>query len=538
MATHKTHKALLFGPAARSKMLVGAKTASDFVGATLGPKGRTIVIEREVVPPDGMNAETIRYTHTTKDGVTVARALELTDKQENLGLELIREAATQTVRMAGDGTTTATVLAHAIYAGGLAALDEGANPIHIKSGIEKAVHLVIKNLEAATIPCTPSMKTQIATISANGDESIASFVLEAMDAAGPDGVISLDFSKTIDTYVEVSRGMKIDSGMVAENFITNPERGECVMTDVCVLLFQRSIKNITPLMPLFDWLAKNNKSLLLLSESFENELLQFLIVNKMNGALRSCCVRLPFHGDLAKEVLSDYAALLGGRAFTDETAVKLDSIVPEWLGRCARATITKSSCTVTDGAGSASDVDDRANLLRNTMKESGSDYQKEILSQRLARLVGGIAVIRVGAPTPTEMQEKKDRVEDAMFAVRAAVESGVVAGGGSALYHASRDVAGSVLNEDERKGANIVLEACKEPVKRIASNGGYDPAAVVSKMETDRCGFNALTGEHGNLVEQGIIDPFKVVKTALSNAASVAATMLTAEGTIVNVEDK
>ena len=274
MATHKTHKALLFGPAARSKMLVGAKTASDFVGATLGPKGRTIVIEREVVPPDGMNAETIRYTHTTKDGVTVARALELTDKQENLGLELIREAATQTVRMAGDGTTTATVLAHAIYAGGLAALDEGANPIHIKSGIEKAVHLVIKNLEAATIPCTPSMKTQIATISANGDESIASFVLEAMDAAGPDGVISLDFSKTIDTYVEVSRGMKIDSGMVAENFITNPERGECVMTDVCVLLFQRSIKNITPLMPLFEWLAKNNKSLLLLSESFETELLQ------------------------------------------------------------------------------------------------------------------------------------------------------------------------------------------------------------------------------------------------------------------------
>jgi chaperonin GroEL len=532
-----THKKLNYGSSARAKMLVGAEVASRFVGATLGPKGRTVCIENEVLPPSGMNAPPVRYIHTTKDGVTVARALSLVDKEENLGLELVREAATQTVRMAGDGTTTATILAHAIFAGGLKALDAGANPVHIKSGIEKAVHSILKNLDAMSMPCTPSMKTQIARISANGDDSVAGYVLEAMEAAGPDGVISLDYSRTIDTYVEVSRGMKIDSGMVAENFVTNPEKGECVLTDAVVLLFQRSIKSINPIIPLLDWVAKNNKSLLILSESFEVELLQMLISNKMNGMLRSCCVRLPFHGDLAKEVLSDYAALLGGRAFTDETSVKLDSIVPEQLGSSARVIVTKSSCTVTEGGGTAKDVEDRASLLRVAMKESVSDYRKEILSQRLARLVGGIAVIKVGAPTPTEMQEKKDRVEDAMYAVRAAVEHGVVSGGGAALYHASRDVVGSVDNEDERKGAGVVFEACKEPARRIAANGGYDPAVVLAGMESGRCGFDALTGEYGDLVGRGVIDPLKVVKTALSNAASVAATMLTAEGTIVNEED-
>lgn len=524
------------GADCRDAMLLGVNQLADAVTVTLGPKGRNIGIEREFAQ-QGPNGQmmTGRTIHVTKDGVTVARAIELEDRIQNLGACLVREAAQQTVREAGDGTTTSVLLAQRIYAAGLEAVKAGAQPIFVKKGIDRAVEAVCTEIDNMSVPAEGEMLTHVATISANGDAKIAGFVVEANEKAGPDGLISMDKSKTIDTYVEFSAGMRFDSGMVVENFVNNPEKGICVLENPLVLLHERRIVSITSLAPLLDQIARANRCLLIISEDFEGEALQMLVVNKMNGALKSCAVRAPYYGERRKSQLQDIALVIGGTAFTEDLGTKLDTIKIDQLGTVDRAVITKGTTTLIGGKGNKEGIEIRVNQLRHLISKTDNDYEKQVLKERLAKLTGGVAVIRIGASTEAAQKELADRVDDAVQAVKAAQEGGIVPGGGTALLVIS-DVIKRFFGRvpgDEGKGIDVVVKALTAPFEKILSNGGYVPADVKVKVEDGKyLGFNALTGQTEDLIATGVVDPSNVVKAALVNGASVATTMLMMEGTI------
>jgi chaperonin GroEL len=514
-------KQIVSGADSRQAILRGVNTLADAVKITLGPKGRNAVIEKKFGPPI-----------ITKDGVTVAKEIELQDPLENMGAQMVREVASKTSDVAGDGTTTATVLAQAIFREGVRTVAAGANPMSLKRGIDKAVDMAISEIKRLSREVKGEMISQVGTISANTDKQIGSIIAEAMKKVGKDGVITVEESKTMDTTLEVVEGMQFDRGYVSPHFVTDPERMECVLEDVSILIHEKKISSMKDLLPLLEQAAKTGKSLLIIAEDLEGEALATLVVNKLRGTLHCAAVKAPGFGDRRKAILEDIAVLIGGKAFTEELGLKIENVKLEDLGRAKKVTIDKDNTTIVAGFGKADEIRARIKQLRVQIDDSTSDYDKEKLQERLAKLVGGVAIIKVGAATETELKEKKARVEDAMHATRAAVEEGIVAGGGTALLRCLPALDKLKLHDDEATGVNLVKRALEEPLRQIAQNAGYEGAVVVGRVresKDDNFGFNAETGEFGDLIKAGVIDPAKVTRLALQNAASIVSLMLTTE---------
>jgi chaperonin GroEL len=514
-------KQIVSGADSRQAILRGVNTLADAVKITLGPKGRNAVIEKKFGPPI-----------ITKDGVTVAKEIELQDPLENMGAQMVREVASKTSDVAGDGTTTATVLAQAIFREGVRTVAAGANPMSLKRGIDKAVDMAISEIKRLSREVKGEMISQVGTISANTDKQIGSIIAEAMKKVGKDGVITVEESKTMDTTLEVVEGMQFDRGYVSPHFVTDPERMECVLEDVSILIHEKKISSMKDLLPLLEQAAKTGKSLLIIAEDLEGEALATLVVNKLRGTLHCAAVKAPGFGDRRKAILEDIAVLIGGKAFTEELGLKIENVKLEDLGRAKKVTIDKDNTTIVAGSGKADEIRARIKQLRVQIDDSTSDYDKEKLQERLAKLVGGVAIIKVGAATETELKEKKARVEDAMHATRAAVEEGIVAGGGTALLRCLPALDKLKLHDDEATGVNLVKRALEEPLRQIAQNAGYEGAVVVGRVresKDDNFGFNAETGEFGDLIKAGVIDPAKVTRLALQNAASIVSLMLTTE---------
>ncbi|MEN6533733.1 MAG: chaperonin GroEL [Bryobacteraceae bacterium] len=523
-------KRIVYSENARQAILRGVNQLADAVKVTLGPKGRNVVLEKKYGGPT-----------ITKDGVTVAKEIELRDPVENLGAQMVREVASKTSDVAGDGTTTATVLAQSIFRVGVKSVAAGANPMALRRGIERAVDVVIEEIKKYSKPVSGEMIAQVATISANGDVTIGERIAEAMKKVGKDGVITVEESKTMETTIDMVEGMQFDRGYLSPYFVSDPERMECVLEEPYILIHEKKIGNMKDLLPLLEQIARSGKPLLAIAEDVEGEALATLVVNKLRGTLNACAVKAPGFGDRRKAMLDDIAILTGGKSIMEETGIKLESVQLDDLGRAKRVTIDKDNTTIIEGAGSEKAIEGRIKQLRTQIEETTSDYDREKLQERLAKLAGGVAVIKVGAATETEMKEKKARVEDALHATRAAVEEGIVPGGGVVMLRAVKALGSLKLPGDEQVGVDIVKRACEEPLRQIAQNAGVEGAVVVEKVRADvnpNFGFNAESGVYEDLVKAGVIDPTKVARTALQNASSIASLMLTTEALICEIPEK
>jgi chaperonin GroEL len=524
-------KQIVYSENSRQAILRGVNQLADAVKVTLGPRGRNVVLEKKFGGPT-----------ITKDGVTVAKEIELKDPLENMGAQMVREVASKTSDTAGDGTTTATILAQSIFREGVKAVAAGANPMALKRGIEKAVEVIVNEVKKLSKDVKDNETiAQVGTISANGDTDIGNTIAEAMKKVGKDGVITVEESRTMSTELQTVDGMQFDRGYLSPYFITDPERMECVVEDPYILIHEKKISNMKDLLPLLEQIARSGKPLLVIAEEVEGEALATLVVNKLRGTLNACAVKAPGFGDRRKAMLDDIAILTGGKALMEETGIKLEGVRLEDLGRAKRVTVDKDNTTIVDGAGTQKNIEGRIKQLRGQIDETTSDYDREKLQERLAKLAGGVAVIKVGAATETEMKEKKARVEDALHATRAAVEEGIVPGGGVALLRAVKGLEGLKLSGDEQIGVNIVRRAAEEPVRQIVGNAGYEGAIVIEKIRSNNdphYGFNASTAEYEDLVKAGVIDPTKVTRSALQNASSIAALMLTTEAMIAEIPEK
>ncbi|MFL5512316.1 MAG: chaperonin GroEL [Gemmatimonadales bacterium] len=525
-------KELLFSTEARAKLKQGIDQLADAVAITLGPKGRNVVIDKKFGSPT-----------VTKDGVTVAKEIELSDPIENLGAQMLKEVATKTSDLAGDGTTTATVLAQAIFREGLKNVTAGANPMELKRGIDRAVEAVVEQLRSISVPSTGKKEiTQVGTISANNDREIGNLIAEAMGKVGKDGVITVEEAKGLETTMETVDGTQFDRGYLSPYFVTDPEKMEAVLDDPYILIHDKKVSSMKELLPLLEQVAQNGKPMLLIAEDVEGEALATLVVNKLRGTLKVVAVKAPGFGDRRKEMLRDIAVLTGGQVISEELGLKLENVTLEGLGRAKRVVIDKDNTTIIDGKGKAEEVQGRIAEIRSAIEKSTSDYDSEKLQERLAKLAGGVAIINVGAATETEMKEKKARVEDALHATRAAVEEGIVPGGGVALLRAQSALDRIKGTEDEKTGVAIIRRALEEPIRLIAENAGAEGSIVVSRVRESKdknFGYNAATDTYEDLVKAGVIDPTKVTRTALQNAASIAGLLLTTECVLVEKrEDK
>ena len=516
-------KQITYGDDSRQAILRGVNRLADAVRVTLGPRGRNVVLDKKFGSP-----------LITKDGVTVAKEIELKEPLENMGAQMVKEVASKTSDVAGDGTTTATVLAQAIYREGSRNVTAGANPMAVKRGIERAVAAVTAELKKLSKPVKGKMIAQVGTISANNDETIGNIIAEAMEKVGKDGVITVEEAKSIETSLEVVEGMQFDRGYLSPYFVTDPERMECVLENALVLIHEKKISGMKDLLPLLEQVAKLGQPLLVLAEDMEGEALATLVVNKLRGTLQVAAVKAPGYGDRRKSMLEDIAILTGGKAITEDLGIKLENLKVEDLGKAKKITIDKDNTTIVEGGGKTKDIEGRVKQLRTQAEETTSDYDREKLQERLAKLVGGVAVIKVGAATETEMKEKKARVEDAMHATKAAVEEGIVAGGGVALLRCLGAVAAVKAEGDEAVGVAIIRRSLEEPLRQIAGNAGHEGAVVVARVLELKgdVGYNAQTDVYENLVEAGVIDPTKVVRSALQNAASIASLLLSTEAVI------
>jgi chaperonin GroEL len=527
-------KDIVYREDARAAILRGVNALADAVKVTLGPKGRNVILDKKWGSPT-----------ITKDGVTVAKEIDLKNPMENLGARMVREVASKTSDVAGDGTTTATVLAQGIFREGIRHVTAGGNPMEIKQGIEKAVTVVVDELKKLSKPVKGKMIAQVGTISANQDETIGSIIAEAMEKVGKDGVITVEESKSMDTTLEVVEGMRFDRGYLSPYFVTDPERMECVLENPLVLIHEKKISNLKDLLPLLEKIAQQGAPLVVVAEEVEGEALATLVVNKLRGTLRVAAVKAPGYGDRRKAMLEDIAVLTGGRAITEDLGIKLENLKLDDLGKAKKITIDKENTTIIEGAGKARDIEGRVKQIRTQVEETTSDYDREKLQERLAKLVGGVAVIKVGAATETEMKEKKARVEDAMHATKAAVEEGIVPGGGVALLRSvpalDRVLSSSKdLAHDVRAGINIVRRALEDPMRWIAANAGQEGNIVVGKVRElpTSTGYNAQSDTFEDLTEAGVIDPTKVVRCAIQNASSVAALLLTTEAVVAEQPEK
>src|SRR5713101_659097 len=522
-------KQITYGDASRQAMLRGVNRLADAVKVTLGPRGRNVVLDKKFGSPT-----------ITKDGVTVAKEIDLADPLENMGAQMVREVASKTSDVAGDGTTTATVLAQAIYREGAKSVTAGASPMAIKRGIGKAVEAIVAALKAQSKPVTGLMIDQVGTISANHDETIGRIIAEAMEKVGKDGVITVEEAKTPETSLEVVEGMQFDRGYLSPYFVTDPERMEVVLENPVILIHEKKISSMKDLLPVLELVARASRPLLIIAEDIEGEALATIVVNKLRGTIQVAAVKAPGYGDRRKAMLEDVAILTNGKAVTEDLGIKLESIKVEDLGQAKKVTIDKDTTTVVEGAGSSTAIEGRVKQLRAQIEDTTSDYDREKLQERLAKLVGGVAVIKVGAATETEMKEKKARVEDAMHATKAAVEEGIVPGGGVALIRASKVLKDLKLGGDQQLGVNIVARAIEEPMRWIATNAGHEGSIVVQKVREmkESEGFNALTDTYEDLVKAGVIDPAKVVRSALQNASSIASLLLTTEALVCDIPEE
>jgi chaperonin GroEL len=523
-------KQVIHGEESRAAILRGINQLADAVKITLGPKGRNVVIDKKFGSPT-----------ITKDGVTVAKEIELKDALENMGAQMVREVASKTSDVAGDGTTTATVLAQAIFREGVKTVAAGANPMALKRGIDKAVERAVEEIKRLSKPVKGDMIAQVGTVSANGDQTIGNIIAEAMNKVGKDGVITVEESKTMETSLEVVEGMQFDRGYLSPYFVTDPERMEATLENPLILIHEKKISSMKDLLPLLEQVAKMGKPMLIIAEDVEGEALATLVVNKLRGTLNIAAVKAPGFGDRRKAMLEDIAIMTGGKVISEDLGIKLENVKLDDLGRAKKITIDKDNTTIVDGAGKESDMQGRVKTLRAQIDETSSDYDREKLQERLAKLIGGVAVIKVGAATETEMKEKKARVEDAMHATRAAVEEGIVPGGGVSLVRAAKALEKFQINKegegdpDEQIGVNIVRRSLEEPLRQIVQNAGKEGAVVVERVRSEKSenfGFNAQTEEYEDLVKAGVIDPAKVTRTALQNAASIAGLMLTTEAMV------
>jgi len=523
-------KEIVHGEQSRQALLRGVNQLADAVKITLGPKGRNVVLDKKFGSPT-----------ITKDGVTVAKEIELKDGLENMGAQMVREVASKTSDVAGDGTTTATVLAQAIFREGVKNVAAGANPMGLKRGIEKAVEAAVAELKKLSKPVKGEMISQVGSVSANNDKTIGGIIAEAMKKVGKDGVITVEEAKSIETSLEVVEGMQFDRGYLSPYFVTDAERMEAELNDALILLHEKKISSMKDLLPLLEQIAKSGRPLLIISEDVEGEALATLVVNKLRGTLSVAAVKAPGFGDRRKAMLEDIAVLTGGKVISEDLGIKLENVGLEDLGRAKKITIDKDNTTIIEGAGKHADIEGRVKQLRVQIEETTSDYDREKLQERLAKVVGGVAVIKVGAATETELKEKKARVEDAMHATRAAVEEGIVPGGGVALLRCVPAVEKLKLEGDEAIGGNILRRALEEPLRQIVNNSGFEGAVVTEKVRQSgdaNFGFNAETGKYEDLVAAGVIDPTKVTRTALQNAASIAALMLTTEALVSDIKEE
>ena len=523
-------KQILYGEKSRRLMIDGINQLADAVKVTLGPKGRNVVLEKKFGSPT-----------ITKDGVTVAREIELQDPFENMGAQMVREVASKTSDIAGDGTTTATVLTQAIYREGAKNVVAGANPMEVKRGIERAVEAVVGALQKMSNPVSGDMIAQVGTISANTDQTIGTIIAEAMDKVGKDGVITVEEAKTLETSLDVVEGMQFDRGYLSPYFVTDPERMEVVLENPVILIHEKKISSMKDLLPLLEQVARLSRPLLIVAEDIEGEALATLVVNKLRGTLNVAAVKAPGFGDRRKAMLEDIAVLTNGKAITEDLGLKLENIKVEDLGQAKKVTINKDDSTIIEGGGAPEAIEGRVKQIRAQVEETTSDYDREKLQERLAKLVGGVAVIKVGAATETEMKEKKARVEDAMHATKAAVEEGIVPGGGVALLRSAAALDALAAEGDQQLGVNIIRRALEEPMRWIAQNAGFEGSIVVQRVrdakESDE-GFNAQNETYENLVKAGVIDPTKVVRTALQNAGSIASLLLTTEALIAEIPEE
>lgn len=523
-------KTIIFGEEARAKILKGVNTLADAVKVTLGPKGRNVALEKSFGSPT-----------ITKDGVTVAKDIEIKDKLENMGAQMVREVASKTADVAGDGTTTATVLAQAIYREGMKNVAAGSNPMDVKRGIDVAVTSVVEALKGFSKPVEKKEEiAQVATISANNDQYIGDLIANAMDKVGKHGVITVEEAKSMESSLEVVEGMQFDRGYVSPYLVTNPEKMEAVLDNPVILICDKKISNMKDLLPILEQSAKQGQPLLIIAEDVEGEALATLVVNKMRGILNVSAVKAPGFGDRRKAMLQDIATLTGGRVVSEELGIKLESITFGDLGKAQKVCVTKDSCVIVDGKGNEAAIKARVAQITAEITHSTSEYDKEKLQERLAKLSGGVAVIRIGAATETEMKEKKDRVEDALHATRAAVEEGIVAGGGLALLRAQKSLDAITLQGDQQVGVNIIRRALEEPARIIATNAGFEPSVVIDKMKNtqNNVGFNARTEEYVDMVAAGVVDPTKVTRSALQHAASIAGLLLTTEAMISEIPEE
>jgi chaperonin GroEL len=519
-------KQILFDEEVRNKIRSGVATLSSAVRATMGPRGRNVLIEKSWGSPT-----------STKDGVTVAKAIELEDKFENIGAQMVKEVASKTSDVAGDGTTTATVLAHSIFAEGLKLLAAGANPMELKRGIDKAVATIVEKLQESSRRVRGREEiAQVGTVSSNNDATIGEMIADAMDKVGKEGVITVEEAKSLETTLDVVEGMQFDRGYLSPYFVTDPERMETSLEDPYILIYEQKISNMRDLVPLLEAVARSGKPLLVVAEDIEGEALATLVVNRLRGTLQGAAVKAPGFGDRRKAMLEDIAVLTGGKAISEDLGIKLENVTLQDLGRAKRVLIDRDNTTIIEGSGTKSDIEGRCGQIRSQIEETTSDYDREKLQERLAKLAGGVAVIKVGAATEAELKEKKARVEDALNATRAAVEEGFVAGGGVALLRCEGALDDLGLGGDEVLGAEIVKKALAAPLRQIAENAGHDGAVISTNVreKTGAFGFNATTEDYGDLVKDGIIDPTKVVRVALQNAASVAGLLLTTEAAVAD----
>ncbi len=523
-------KQIIYGEDSRHALLRGVNALADAVKVTLGPKGRNVVIDRRFGSPT-----------ITKDGVTVAKEIDLKDPVENMGAQMVREVASKTSDTAGDGTTTATVLAQAIYREGLKMVTAGANPMALKRGIERAVEAITAQLEKVSKPVVGGMIGQVGTISANSDETIGTIIAEAMEKVGKDGVITVEEAKSMETSLDVVEGMQFDRGYLSPYFVTDPERMETVLENPVMLIHEKKISSMKDLLPLLEQVARGGRPLVIIAEDIDGEALATLVVNKLRGTLQVAAVKAPGFGDRRKAMLEDIAILTGGKAITEDLGIKLENVTLEDLGQAKKVTIDKDTTTIVEGAGTQSAIEGRVKQLRTQVEDTTSDYDREKLQERLAKLVGGVAIIKVGAATETEMKEKKARVEDAMHATKAAVEEGIVPGGGVALVRCGQVLDQLKVDGDQKVGVEIVRRAVEAPMRWIATNAGQEGAIVVQRVkEKDDAsfGYNAATDTYEDLVKAGVIDPTKVVRSALQNAASIASLLLTTEAMIADIPEE
>jgi chaperonin GroEL len=523
-------KQIIYGEQSRQAILRGVNQLADAVKVTLGPKGRNVVLDKKFGSPT-----------ITKDGVTVAKEIDLKDPLENMGAQMVREVASKTSDTAGDGTTTATVLAQAIYREGARNVVAGANPMEVKRGIERAVEVLTDEIKKMSRPVSGNMVAQVGTISANSDATIGKIIAEAMDKVGKDGVITVEEARTLETTLDVVEGMQFDRGYLSAYFVTDPERMEVVLENPVILIHEKKISSMKDLLPVLEQVARLGRPLLIIAEDVEGEALATLVVNKLRGTLQAAAVKAPGFGDRRKAMLEDIAILTGGRAITEDLGIKLESIKLDDLGKAKKVTIDKDNTTIVEGSGTGGSIEGRVKQIRAQVEETTSDYDREKLQERLAKLVGGVAVIKVGAATETEMKEKKARVEDAMHATKAAVEEGIVPGGGVALVRGGKALEKLKLEGDQAVGLQIIKRAIEEPMRWIAQNAGQEGSIVVSKVKEQKNadeGFNAATETYEDLVKAGVIDPAKVVRSALQNASSIASLLLTTEALVSEIPEE